>query len=1512
MGELGNVNFVVFTEQQIRNFDNKTQIKTEIINKLPKQHANFKEQIKPYIEEYLNNDTLDKFFTDTLKTPITKIYSSHNFNSGDGSTINKIKIINTKIGDIIKVFGVFELLQLNNNNTKISDIIEKTDLRFSPPRFSTQDTAFIRFKTALKEYILNLSNLLNLLKNNEEKIKNIYALVNNQHIKHSTRLSNHKLFPEKKSFWFKDTNVTAKELTNIEEDDTDLKEQLILFQTAYEDIKNFISNNDSTKYTIKDIDTYIKGIKKSQTELITSLKNINNNFNYSDEVPHSIFATKIDHKDHIYKIILTRLEAITANKDLLEQINKSKKNIKIYLDHHYADVKVIDLVEETRNSEIDKQIKAFNNSQFSTSALSTLSTSLDKVQSKGLDYLDTVIKIIIFLIFLNLFITTYFYFTTSIEATANRSNCGGASLCEAETHRHLFLEDNGNDKARDIYIIIVVIFSIYLLSEIFKNSKDGINFDDDNNNISVPIAVLFVYFIFIVGTISGIIDKTDPKPHGINVVSSIAFMVYLFIIGVFKKENVLDNKGLTVVIALATIILEIVILAKGSEFDLFIGFSEDGSGLLNPNFNANTALHLIFLVFYLTFFIVVFTFNKDIKSLHIWGLVFLAFILFTLFIFILLASLDFKNIISNNNVDLQNITGSTLGMQYFVLILPLLCLWWFRSELNNAIKLIVLYYAILFIIYLFYVYFVNHSNEIGILSLESFQLYNWINEHKDEEKKGENSKSNHKKDLNKYNFFFVFILLIILIVIGGLNDNPNLDNIIYGIIAFIIASYITGIVYLLYNTVFPIQQASFNYKKNLVDINNEISQHIKVEVEEHTIDINKIRIFKIANDAKDIENIHTRIKQQRKDATKDETEKEKHMKNIRDIFSEISPKGSSYEDYRSQSIHQMQYEEYIYLLFSDNTDKSITSNYFNSKIAKILDNALNLKRYTDKLHNIYKKVLEDPSKKTSLTTSISKYYTDNIENGEIKTDLQKILNKYKDEYFKTIYKDGYDKNTEIVSITNVLILGAPIANNKVYDAFNPNAELQGILNDLKNIYSASNNQTEFQQYIKDVITDMVKYLELEYTQGSSEINLYNKIIINIPTNIEYLKDAHNIYDNVPLNMPKTNNIEYVIKKNYKYVTGEEGEIQKYNSDREMDQDYKNALYWIKLTDTSKKGFYYDNTYFGAKDAKAGDTYYTSEIDAEWYRVDDGGGNRHREFFSAFKYNKGSVIKTPSPGDHDNDDEIRNMLSNSSEADIFKKIGLSQINTRKIGIDTLYKMKISEFNKIKEKVRDDNRVYFMVFEDKQTKRINCYVSYNITNQDSIIKINSESYINTIKAKKTDTDTDTFITELQAYIEKTYPSPFYTIGYDYENYIYNDEDHQQMNKDTAYSIPARYYACSYLNYFPNEDGSMSKVKFAKNIKEDNYNPLNTKNTIIDRIAKSYNANAEETKIQLAPEKFHFLLVFLVILAIILLMFLFNIIKKYFTGDVYTPQMYVLGILAVFLTIFIFGEVIFARIK
>ena len=68
-------------------------------------------------------------------------------------------------------------------------------------------------------------------------------------------------------------------------------------------------------------------------------------------------------------------------------------------------------------------------------------------------------------------------------------------------------------------------------------------------------------------------------------------------------------------------------------------------------------------------------------------------------------------------------------------------------------------------------------------------------------------------------------------------------------------------------------------------------------------------------------------------------------------------------------------------------------------------------------------------------------------------------------------------------------------------------------------------------------------------------SLYNQIILNVPntlSDIDYdigvkYKGGETAYlSNLQLNIPVTNNIEYVIKKNYKYVTGEEGEIQKYN------------------------------------------------------------------------------------------------------------------------------------------------------------------------------------------------------------------------------------------------------------------------------------------------------------------------------------------------------------------------------
>ena len=1360
MGELGKVNFEVFNNDQIQDCSDRDQIKNEIIEKLPKQHKKFKKQILPYIEQYLNNDILDNFFKNTLKTPITKIYSSH-YRLGVGSKKFGFK---KNTGDIEKILKKIIYYNVFNINTYDSDFFLKkwdknSNIQINSSIINTGDSVFI---IALKKYIWNLINLLKLLKDNEEIIKNIYALVNNQHIRVNGIASNHKLLPEERRFYrFNDTNVTAKELKNIQNDDSvdkfknllhslnditleKLKIQLKLFQVAYDNIEKFINDGDSDKYSIKDIKTYIDGIKKSQTDLIGSLQDINGKFDYTAENPNSsIFIAKIDSENNIYENILNLLRDITANEALLEQINNSKKHIKIYLDHHNKkDVKVIDLVEANRDIDIDKQLKAFNNSQFSTSALSTLSTSFENIQSKLPAYLNNIIIIIIFLIFLNLFITTYFYFTTSIQATANRSNCGGASLCEAETHRHLFLEDNGNDKARDIYIIIVVIFSIYLLSEIFKSYKDGIDFTDITFNYIFRKNIVILCFIasVILIELAKFYFVSYDKDHSVDDHKNNHFLwelhqlqgadetmfyvilgisCFIFGIGVihlmynYNQERQYYSNEVNLIYGALFIMLAIILGydiskvvnpkykqkdtdANGNENTTSKGFESTN---FNSKFKAKTAIDIILITFY-GICILVFGFgiyqqykgnnNNDDITLYIIALSLLAILLVTLYIFILNSSVDWSRPDNTDNYDRY--------FEFFRLCLlapgvfPGLLAFMFKSK-QNIIKLIVFYYAILFIIYLFYVYFINHNNESGILSLAYFQLYNYVNIQKNKTKKGSVNR-NYYKEFNHLNVYFVVVLLIILIGIGGLNKDPNLDNIIYGIIVFILASYITGIVYLLYNTIFPIQQASFNYKKNLVDINNEISQHIKVELEEHTIDKNKIRVFKIANENKDIEAIHKRIKGTGKQG------KEMHMKNIRDIFSEISPKGSSYEDYRSQSIDQMQYEEYIYLLFNDNNSNIITQYNFS-------------------------------------------YYSNSL----------------------------VEKNT---------------------------------------------TESNFSYEVSSSI-------------APTNEQLYNQIILNVPNTlsdidydieVKYKEEETAYLSNLQLKIPKTNNIEYVIKKNYKYVTGEEGVIQKYNvlSDKEL-----NCLYYKEITEEPDSSNQNES------------------------------GNKLAESIKAIKN-----IKTM------NDVIITNIATVTTYQEIYK-------------------------------LNQD------IFDHYKT---NHTIGDNI-----IIKLGTKKYENITHSSITSTES----TESTEY-DKLNPA-FYTIGYDYENYTYNEKDHQQMqqmNKDTAYSIPARYYACSYLNYFPNEDGSMSKVKFAKNINEDNYNPLNAKNTIIDRIAKRYDENAKETKIQLAPEKFQFLLVFLVILAIILLMFLFNIIKKYFTGDVYTPQMYVLGILGVFLTIFIFGEVIFARIK
>ena len=879
------------------------------------------------------------------------------------------------------------------------------------------------------------------------------------------------------------------------------------------------------------------------------------------------------------------------------------------------------------------------------------------------EYLKTVVIIIIFLIFLNLFITTYFYFTSLIEANANRSNCGVGGLTEAETFRHLFLEDNGDDKTRDIYIIIIIMFSIYLCYEMFKffnTSNIDINFD---NNSSIEDLFIFllgflllilysfkIYFVYIVNN-----NKNTPI-NGVNILglllSTIIIFLSIFEDLMFEKNEYNDfitrniklnikNKHVSTIISLVFLLLFVEIPAIAKKDDIFAAYTN--YDLINPKFKANTALNIIFIVLYLLciVYIVYYAYKKKSPINYVILILFLLLI-FTLFIFILLSSIDFKNRNDRAIKLFDRLISISILFTLIALFVPIILLFTKFNYDPTYIKILVLYYAILFLIYLFYVYFVNHSNESGFLSLEFFQLYNISAGNYYENKQnslGENN--NYNKSINIYNSVFIFILLAILIFIALKNKDASVEPIIYSIIVFIIASYFTGIVYLMYNSIFPIQQTSFNYKKNMIAINNEISNYIKTTTIPHTINKNKILEFKLFDTWDELKALHEKIKA--------ETDKTKKLEIIRHIFRQISTKGENYDNYVSQSKNQQEYEQYILNIFSS---------------------------------EIYDKIRIKPANDTKL-------------------------------------------------------------------------------------------------------------------------QIYKNLIMEIPHNTDDLTDSL-------LNIPVSNNLEYIIKKNYNYLTKEEGEIQKYDT---YNSTELNCLYYVIAADITE-----------AKDK-------TSEI------ID-----------IINKINK-TDIKT-----------LENIT------DVF--------NTPFIYLDkaNIYKLKDEIFDNLK-KEKNLNDIYILIG-DKYYKNIRYDEINSHPDKDSLKPI------------------------------------FYTIGYNYENY--HEDDNKEMTKNILYSIPARYYACSYLNYHTKYDDSMSKTKFAKYIGETNYDPLSNDPNIINNIYKYYNEITTETKSKLAPEKFYFLLVFLVILAIIILISMFNFVKKYFTDDVYTPQMYVLGILAVFLSVFIFGEVIFSRIK
>ena len=574
--------------------------------------------------------------------------------------------------------------------------------------------------------------------------------------------------------------------------------------------------------------------------------------------------------------------------------------------------------------------------------------AFSSIKDESSKYANTVIMIIIFLIFLNLFMTTYFYFTSLITANANRSNCGAGGITEAETFRHIFLQDNGNDKTRDIYIIIVAIFAIYMFSEMFK-IVDMSDFDINDNHkyigrilsiilgcvlfiinlstlmsvlmsalendiLNVPVIILLVFLglgviIYIVNiVVNFVIDRRAPPPHPLPDVNdrngffndknkTTAFIVFMCIFFISQISLIYSNKN----------------------------FKNNGFKLINSNFNELTAMVLMFLVFFILCGIHSLVYG--IKLINSWYYLLLLFFSLCLFMFILVSSLDLsfdKNTDEPTHKQLTSIIDFFLAFKWPALLIPFFIL--IGISFNNSnyreslidptpfIKTLVFYYVLLFVAFLFYVYFMNKESTTGILSLQYFHLYNYNSENSNEEIKNttDGKESNFYKKVHISNATFVGLFLVILIILLTFaKNNKSTNNLIYGMIVFIIASYVTGIVYLIYNKIFPIQQLSFDYKKNLIDINNEISNHIKTVDKEHTIDKDKIFNFNTFSVWSEVTTFKGTLH-----AEPAKTKKEK-LELIKNEFRKIAPKGENYDKYVDQSKDQKEYEEYILNIFDN-------------------------------------------------------------------------------------------------------------------------------------------------------------------------------------------------------------------------------------------------------------------------------------------------------------------------------------------------------------------------------------------------------------------------------------------------------------------------------------------------------------------------------------------------------------------------------------------------------------------
>lgn len=1022
-------------------------------------------------------------------------------------------------------------------------------------------------------------------------------------------------------------------------------------------------------------------------------------------------------------------------------------------------------------------------------------------------YFNIVILIIVFLIFLNLFSVTYFYFTSLIQSNINKSNCG-INMLEAETFRHIFFQNNTKDNVRNIYFMIIIIFSLYIFYSFINSYMQNDSLYDPDYN-----------------------DEDLKKFSKMNMLNIILLLSLLGILGWVSNDYI-------------------------KKFRIFDEIAINKKIFKNSNVNYTKLFHTFFAFIVILIAIAVYKLliNKDtdnIKFNSIFNVVLISIFLMICFITILFSNLRinslsykknnedgfFKIIIGKDFADAEYPSLSSIYRYLYIFVFCLiafvsypiimLCiLLGFKIKINNTIiRNIAIFYILLFIINLFLVYFVNKDKLKS--ELEYFHLYNFATKNK-----FDNIDNNIFNFLSTINFGYVFLLLIFFCILSfiftkNLKD-LNLTDIIKIIIIFIIASYLTGIAYSIYQFNYPIQETSLEYKNILFDINHNVSLLCNdVENKQHNINNDNILIFEIYDDFSKVESIYNNLAAEGED-------EDKKIKFIQNKFRELKPNYDS-----ANSYDQLQYEKYV---------------------IKVLEYIKKLKHDLD-ASNKFKLTVTPPTEINLL--DFHKIIIDNIDNPYIT--------------YYNLNGTNTIKDCDTDCITTIENVPKPITTIDLYlDNYYQYRITTGT------IEISYVDDTKFLHYIyKKLIIDINKDLEFFKDENFikieciSDVILYDELLLTITdSRIEWDDTINNTIDTNLLNIQYDNIIIEKVKKNYQYVTGKPGEIKKYVTNN-------NIIYWYKIINL------------------------TAENKNLYLKI-----NKTSTEFSLFKSNDagdaGELNLGPVSGDFD-----IYIYSKTGQSDnkirIYHKLDgyreLQELSKNKIN-ELFTQVNEKPYFSMKSDVLHSMQKYFNLHNNTINKdNLNVFNNYHIIITDNAIYTNNFDIFTAIQDPfrfdifdiKTSSESDMYKKQ----------NSFYCIN---DVSIFKSSTISDSSENELLAMPAKRYICSYLDFGANENQVMNKDRFKKYLELNNTED----DVIINTIKEKYDLIYPTLHNKIPKSKFYILLIILIILAITIFVYIFSIIKKYVTGNIYTPQMYVLGILGVFLVVFIFGEVIFSRIK